>query len=389
MSNKLKFKGNGKLRVLMIIPNFYPYFPTTGGAERQCLKLSKELIKIGINVEVLTYRLKSDWPTREDIFGIKITRLCYLAPNELNLPIWLYHLWKMRNNYDIFHIHLFNGAHFVAASWVARLYRKLIVVKIANSGERFDVKSTYKLRWPLKKLVLRSLFLSNRIIAISESIKRELIELNIPNEKIVSIPNGVEVVGLSSDHIRIQQRKELQLPKDAMIVLRVGSLTLKKGLKFLFEAWYSIKEKWPDALLVSVGGDKLPDYCIKIEEDPHSQVRFYLNQQEGVLPFLQSADIFILPSLAEGLSNALLEAQSCGLPCIATRVGGNSDIICDGVNGILIEPRSIDEIVDSLEKLMESQELRITYGLNAIKKSYQYDIGTIAQRYFELYNSIV
>ncbi len=377
------------MRVLMVIPNFYPYYPAAGGAERQCLKLSQELIERGVDVEILTYRRRSEWASQEKVFGIKVTRLPYLVPNELNLPVWLYHLWNTRNKYDVYHVHLFNGAHFVAASWVARLCGKPIIVKIANSGEKFDVNSTKKMRWPLREGVLQSLFYSTRIIAISESIKEELLELNISEDKIAFIPNGVEIIGSPSDHTRIQRRKELHLPEKAIIVLTVGSLTPKKGLIYLFEAWSHIRNKWPNALLVSVGGDKLPDYCRKVDEEPNSQVKFYLNQPDGVIPFLESADIFILPSIAEGLSNALLEAQSAGLPCIATRVGGNPDIIQDGINGILIESKSVEEICNALDKLLGSEELRRNLGSNAKNYIKRYEIDSIAKQYRELYARIL
>jgi glycosyltransferase involved in cell wall biosynthesis len=373
----------------MIIPNFYPYHPNAGGAERQCLKLSQELVKNGVDIDVLTYRLRSEWATHEEIDGIKIRRLPYFVPNELNLPVWFYYLWKNRNNYDIFHVHLFNGAHFVAASWIARIYAKPIIVKIANSGENFDVISTRKLRWPLRAWVFQSLLSSTNIVAISKSIRKELQNLNITERQIISIPNGVELIGQTQDSIKYQQRNILGIPKDATVILTVGSLTPKKGMPYLLDAWDQIRHKFPNALLVNVGGKELPAYCQQANENPDSQVKFYLNQPEGVLPFLQSADIFILPSLAEGLSNALLEAQSCGLPCIATRVGGNPDIISDGVNGILIEPRSVDQIVNSLDILISSHELRITYGKNAVLKSREYDIGHIAKKYIELYHLLI
>lgn len=373
----------------MIIPNFYPYYPNAGGAERQCLKLSQELIRIGIKIEVLTYRIKKEWMKQEKVFGIPVKRLQKISSNELNLIIWLYHLWKKRNNYDILHIHLFNGTHFIAASWIGRLCNKPVIVKIANSGEEFDIKYTDKLRWPLRKWVFNSLLKSNRIIAISESIKKELIESGIPSKKIVSIPNGVEEIGKAPEYLRIIERKNHLLPKETSVVLTVGSLTPKKGLPYLFKAWRQIKGNWPDALLVVVGGYQLPDYCIEIERDPHSQVRFFLNQPDGVLSFYQSADIFILPSLAEGLSNALLEAQACGLPCIATRVGGNPDIIEDGENGLLIEPKSVDAISDALNVLLGSEELRYRFGVNSLRKVKMFAIESVAEKYSRLYTDLI
>lgn len=388
MSTKPQSKSK-IMRVLMIIPNFYPYHPNAGGAERQCLKLSQELVKNGVNVDVLTYRLKPQWPTHAEINGVKIVRLPYFVPNELNLPVWFYYLWKNQNNYDIFHVHLFNGAHFVAAAWISRLFGKSIIVKIAGSGENFEVAKTKNLRWPLNTWVFRSLLLSTKIVAISKSIQKELQNLNITERQIISIPNGVECIGQTQESIKNQQRTILGIPKDATVVLTVGSLTPNKGIQYLLDAWDQIRHKFPNAFLVSVGGNELPDYCQKTIENPDSQVMFYLNQTDGVLPFLQGADIFILPSLAEGLSNALLEAQSCGLPCIATRVGGNPDIIQDGVNGMLIEPKSVNQIVDSLDVLISSKKLRIAYGKNALLKSHEYDIGHIAKTYIELYHSLI
>lgn len=375
------------MKILMIIPNFFPYYSNAGGAERQCLKLSRRLLKIKVDVDVLTYRRKLEWPTYDIINGIKIRRLPYFAPNEMNLPVWLFFLLKNRNNYDIFHVHLFNGVHFVAASWVARFFKKPIIVKIAGSGENFDAIKTKRLRWPLRIWIFQSLILSTKIVAISNSIKKELQELQIPDSQIISIPNGVEIVGPTQDYKKIQQRKNLGIPEDTTVILTVGNLTPNKGIKYLLVAWDQVRKKWPKSLLVSVGGKKLPYFCQEADKDPNSQVKFFLNQ-DSVLPFLQSADIFILPSIAEGLSNALLEAQACGLPCIASRVGGNSDIISDNINGILIEPRSVEQIKVALEKLMSSKELQTFYGKNAIIKAQLYDIRNIAKEYLLLYDSL-
>ena len=111
---------------------------------------------------------------------------------------------------------------------------------------------------------------------------------------------------------------------------------------------------------------------------------------DDVSDYLRTADIFVLPSLQEGLPNSLLEAMACGLPVVATRIGGVVDIVKDGENGILVEPGDPKGMAEGIVRLFKDQEFARKIARNAfqtIKNSYSID--SIVPRYIELYRQLL
>jgi glycosyltransferase involved in cell wall biosynthesis len=111
-----------------------------------------------------------------------------------------------------------------------------------------------------------------------------------------------------------------------------------------------------------------------------------LGKKENIVNFLRSSDIFILPSLAEGLSNALLEAMACGLPVVATNIGGTNEVIKNGVNGILVEPKNSEQLAQAILSLMKNQKYAYRLGINARKTiTEKYSLDLLSEKYVHLY----
>ena len=111
---------------------------------------------------------------------------------------------------------------------------------------------------------------------------------------------------------------------------------------------------------------------------------------DDVAPYLQAADLFILPSEFEGLSNALLEAMACALPVISTRVGGSIDIIESGVNGLLVEYDNEEDLSREMSRVLGEPELAASMGKHARETiERQHDMDSIADEYREVYNSLI
>lgn len=373
---------NKPLRVWMLIWNFYPFI---GGAERQCLKLSKALIQQGVQVRVITHNLKKRWLENDIVDTVPVTRLPFFFSESI-IPLWMAYLRAHRNEFDVIHVHLLH-ANTVAGVLSGRWLKKPVVVKIANSGQRFDLYSIGRtIRWPLRTWIRQAVFSANAVVAICRSIQGELIDAGIGLERIAAIPNGVELLPPVTEAIKRQRRKELNLPQDAYIVIRVGTLQAKKGVELLLKAWQQVTLDHTNAFLVSIGGDNIP---AELKGQASSTVRFVLNQPDGVLPYLQAADLFVLPSYAEGLSNALLEAQVCGLPAVVTRVGGNQDIIQDNENGLLVEPGNAEQLAQSINALIASPELRSRMSEQSYKAASRFDINVVAKDYKFLYQKLL
>lgn len=383
----LQLGMSDSLRVLMTILNFYP---VVGGGEQQCLRLCKALRAGGIDARVLTYQLRPEWPIQDKVDGVPVTRL---KLPKLRLPglsylCMLFHLLQHRGEYDIIHNH---GIHLHTAASVAagKLSNKPVVTLFYNTGERADLRLVrQQLPRPFSKMVERAVFSADAVAAICEAIRDELLHEGLPAGRIVSIPNGVDrdsYTPANKDLQRVRRRK-LGLPEDATVILRVGTLMPKKGVGVLLEAWQQVSQRCAQALLVSVGG--YPEEVQQLARLWDNRVQFIPNTDD-VLLYLQAADVFVLPSFTEGLSNALLEAQACGLASVVTRVGGNPEVVNHGENGLIVEAGDVDSLATALTTLVDNPALRTQMGQRARAKSKRYAMPWVVQQYVTLYQQLV
>lgn len=219
------------------------------------------------------------------------------------------------------------------------------------------------------------------ITAISNFLAERAINLGAKKENIYVIPNGIdfnEIPGF--------------LEKEKNRVICVARLSWEKGLDYLIKAWNSVVFKIPDARLVIVGeGQKRKE----IEEMINT---YKLNENVllmGNLPHTETlkeiskSEVFVCPSLAEGLGIVFIEAQSCRVPAIGTRVGGIPDVIIDKHNGILIEPKNSDEISRAIIELLENKDLREQIIKNAEISVKKYSWDSILEQIHKLYQTII
>lgn len=152
---------------------------------------------------------------------------------------------------------------------------------------------------------------------------------------------------------RVEKRNDLKIPDNAKVALYVGRMTKEKGLVFFFEALEVLDKEWPTHLYFVFVGDG--DYKIEMEKLckklVHNDRIIFCGQKTDVENYLFISDFFVQPSLHENLSIAILEACAAGVPVLATDVGGNKEIISEGVNGKLIQPRDTMSLVQGIKKM--------------------------------------
>jgi glycosyltransferase involved in cell wall biosynthesis len=167
-------------------------------------------------------------------------------------------------------------------------------------------------------------------------------------------------------------KKALSLPglENKTLILYTGRLVAQKALHLLLKALQNALTKYQDFHLLIIGHGEEKDALVALARELGIQDYVsFIDQVEDVKPFLNGADIFVLPSHAEGISNSLLEAMSCGLACIATRVGGSPEVLGNGEYGLLINPNSSEELADAIIRLREDAEERQRFGIMARKRS--------------------
>lgn len=176
------------------------------------------------------------------------------------------------------------------------------------------------------------------MVAVSEDLKRFITKnVGVPSERIKVIYNGQDVLPRMALEKKRRLQDELGLGEDEQLVGMVGSLYPVKGHKYLLAAVPRILKAHPHTTFLIVGRGELAS---QLKEEVkrsglEKQVRF-LGFREDVSALLSLMDIFVLPSLSEGLSIALLEAMTAGKPVIATSVGGNPEVVVDGETGFLV-----------------------------------------------------
>jgi glycosyltransferase involved in cell wall biosynthesis len=186
--------------------------------------------------------------------------------------------------------------------------------------------------------------------------------------------------------VKSYYRNKLSLPVRATLLISVARLAPAKNQAMLLEAFSRVSTKHPDVHLILIGGGPmrrtLETQAMTL--NVHSRVVFTGMVLEPV-PFLRSADIFVLSSNREGLPVGVLEAMREGLPIVATKAGGVPEVVDDSVNGYLVDIGDVDALARALEKLMKSDR-RTEFGKNAQNKIRAvFDITLSARAYEKVY----
>ena len=372
---------NNSHNVVMVISQFYPLL---GGAEIQTQRLSKALLEKGVNVSVLTRRLKGV-PACEGVDGVPV----YRAIRTVQVPLlWgvcfmvsvFIFLYRRRKEYTIIHCHILQEFQTVVALFFKSVFNKKVIVKMSSSGETSDIKLLK--RSLMGKLFFRWITKVDAVVSVCKQSSQDLLNGGFPEENIVEIPNGVDI------HTFVQ-RPPRPVGKERTITF-VGRLDRYKGVDFLLEAFKRVLSGNRNSrlLIVGTGPDeallKKTAVTLNLQEGVH-----FKGRQEDVLKVLSDTDIFVLPTLSEGMSNVLLEAMSCGLPVVATSVGGNCDLIRDRQNGILVPPGDVPALSEALMEMLGNRALAQRLGDQARKTAQEhYSLECITDRYLQLYNRL-
>ncbi|TRZ52320.1 glycosyltransferase family 1 protein, partial [bacterium] len=204
----------------------------------------------------------------------------------------------------------------------------------------------------IKFLSWLTILFSHAVITVSERDEREALEMPFTKRKIILVHNGIEEPEfLSAEQARESIIKEdgLSVPENALWIGTIGELHKNKGHIYAIEA-FSKLEKTANVLFFIIGeGEERKELQQKINEFGLEKKVFLLGKKDGAPKLLNAFDIFLFPSVKEGLPFAILEAGMAGLPTIASAVGGIPEVITDMQTGMLIRPKNSDEIIRAID----------------------------------------
>ena len=206
------------------------------------------------------------------------------------------------------------------------------------------------------------------IIAISQEVNAHLInDFKLDKQKITVIHNGIDIKNFGDFSKRDQLRKNLGI-SDSLVIGTIGRLSSVKGQIYLIRAMPEVIKVFPQARLLIVGVGKIKDALISETEDLGIRGNvLFIPKTDDTNALLCAMDIFLMPSLQEGLGLALMEAMAQGLAVVGSAVGGIKTLIVDQVNGLLIPPADVQGITAAIIKLAKDSQLRRNLGVNARK----------------------
>lgn len=239
-----------------------------------------------------------------------------------------------------------------------------------------------------RRLAYRLVSRVAHMIAVSHDLKRYLVRsVGIQGNRVSVIYNGIKVEDHPAPIVVTDCRRELELGQNEQVVGMVGSLYPVKGHEYLLESIPHVVRQCPRTTFLIIGRGELE---VSLKEKVkrlglERHVRF-LGLRRDVAKLLALMDIFVLPSLSEGLSIALLEAMAAGLPVVATNVGGNPELVVDGTTGYLVPPQKPEELAARLISLLSNKAHAQQLGQNGRKRVYEYfSLQHMITQYQELY----
>ncbi|MCX5693993.1 MAG: glycosyltransferase family 4 protein [Candidatus Omnitrophica bacterium] len=289
--------------------------------------------------------------------GIKILKVSLKTKNEVSPKIF-FSFWKLKKiirKYNIDLIHSHSRTTQVLGDWLGRV---LVKPHIFTCHGFFKPK------------LFRRIFgcWGRKVIVISQQVKEHLIaDFKLNENKISVIHNGIDTKKFGDYSRRDNLRAQLGMQNDFIVGI-IARLSDVKGHIYLIQALPQVMKKFPNTKLLIVGQGKTRDVLFKKSRDLGlEQNIIFIPEAKNTQELLAAMDIFVMPSLQEGLGLALMEAMAQGLAVVGSAVGGIKTLIQDKQNGLLVEPANVAALSQAIIVLLGDLQLRRNLGAQARK----------------------
>ena len=359
-----------------------------GGPEKLVYDMVKHIIKNQNNIkiiklEICCYDILGHFA--EKLIGeeqkINLSLLKRKPGIDLFYPFKLASLIKEKK-IDVIHAH--NATAWFYVTWASILTRVPIVY--TEHDRSFPT--------PLRLKYFHYFFgkYATAVIAVSKTVKENLEKYeHIKNVKVIY--NGIDpdLFKPASIEEKVLKKKQLGLNKNDFVLGNVGRMDYWKNQRILIEILPDLKKISPQIKLILVGRGEEEGNLKKlaIKKGVKNDVIF-LGQRSDVNQILKAFDIFVFPSLTEGLPLVVIEAMATGLPIVASHVGGIPELVVNGETGFLVSPTSKEEIKETIIKLLNNPKLRKEMGQIARKRfETHFSLPQMVQKYIEVYEKAV
>jgi glycosyltransferase involved in cell wall biosynthesis len=360
--------------------------PDAGGAERKIYELAARLDKKRFHVTLAS--LECEAPAAHDIVQKNNCSLAVFKVKRIYGLSGLVEGIKFRHFLKKEKTDILVTYHFSSDIW-GTFWARFAGVKNIVSNRR-DMGF-----WRTARHIKAYRFINRwvkKIIVVADAVKGVVIaEEAVPGNKIDVIYNGVNL-NSSAPLVDAQKlRASLAIAASDIALIHVANFKKVKGHVYLLEAFSGLRERFPNIKLLLVGEDEFNgELQQKAKQLSIDDSVLFLGKRNDVQSLLQVADICVLPSLSEGMSNAGLEYMAAGKPVVATNVGGNPEIIEGGVTGILVPPKDTAALREALARLIADPQSRRKMG-NAGRERVEhvFDLTKMVKKYQQLFLNLL
>jgi len=350
-----------------------------GGLQQVVVNICRSIDKNKFDISVLCLRDLGEYVTEIKNQGVKVI---YLPQKHSGTDYFSFlKVAKILRDEQIDIIHTHNTQPLVDGTIGAILSGVKTIIHTDHARKFPDKKRYMFAEWLMSHFV-------NKIVGVSEHTSNNLIKYEkISPKKIITIPNGIDGLKYNIKIDREKKKKELGITRDGPIIGLGVRLIKSKGITYLLKAMPELIKTFPDITLVIAG---MGDYENQLKKEANEigvdKNTLFIGPRLDMPELLKLFDLYVLPSLSEGLPMVLLEAMAAGCPIIATKVGGIELAITDGENGLLIEPRNSQLLTKNIITLLNDNKLRasiIKNGYRIFKEKFSAQI--MMERYEKLY----
>ncbi len=372
------------LRICYVVSHFHPM---QSGAERQALAQGLELVRRGHQVHVVT-RYYANLPRESVVEGVQVHRWVKTSSRGPLFAISfvlgvLSALRKLRSQYDLIHTH--------QALWesisvgVSRPFLKGVPTLIQPASSGYFGEAEEMARTKGFSFLRRAAIANTAFAAISEDIENQWLALGVKPDQMIRTASGVDIREFHPGESAV----ESSLPARPRVVF-TGRLHPQKNLDLLLDIWPEVTAETGASLVLVGDGPERERLTARAKESGIADRVCFVGAVPSPAEYLRAADLFVLPSVAEGMSNSLLEAMATALPCVASAIGGNTDLLEKGDAGVLVTPNDRPAWSAAIRQLLHDETRRSALAKAARGRiDTEFALPVVVDRYVAIYRRLL
>lgn len=281
-----------------------------------------------------------------------------------------------RNRFDVINVHRPTAHTIAMIANILSTHARFVVTRRVPYGIPSRISAQIKYEWFV-----------DRVIAISNDVKQSLVSTGVHEQHIAVIPDAIDTGYYGPAQAVPLPGLESKKP----VIGTVGNANRQKGHRYFMEAVPMILKKYPGAFFVDVGVNGHDRELVDLAADLGIRDRvLFAGFQPDVRPYLKAMDVFVFPSLVEGLGTSLLEAMSMELPVVVSKTGGMLDVVIHNENGVFVQPGSGKDIADAVCGLLDDRQHARELGMQArTTVGDRFSVPVVAKRTQDLFSTLL